>query len=112
MKKYPLYISFCILIWSSCNKSFLEKYPVGQISKEQLLQDAEGLRTALNGAYNLTAQYYLNEFGMLGDIRGDDIVMRPTGDLVMAQEYNYQVEPENPTNSTSYIWQKLYEALN
>lgn len=110
--KTLLYISVFGLIFTSCGKSFLEKYPVGQVSKEQLLQDFEGLRTALNGAYNLTAHYHLNEFGMLGDLRGDDVVLLPTGDLMMMQEYNYQVEPENATNSTSYIWQKLYEALN
>lgn len=113
MKKiHIIYLGLLALWLSSCNKSFLEKYPVGQIAKEQLLQDTEGLRTALNGAYNLTAQYYLNEFGMLGDLRGDDVVLRPTGDLSMLQEYNYQVEPESAVNSTSYIWQKLYETLN
>lgn len=113
MRKYII-ISLSILAvgFSACNKSFLEKYPVGQISKDQLLQDVEGLVTALNGSYNLVAKYHMSEFGMLGDLRGDDVILMPGNDTQMLQEYNYQPESDDALTSTYYIWQKLYEALN
>ena len=103
---------FVMMAVVSCNKSFLERLPVGQVPKERMFQDVEGLVVGLNGTYSIVAKYHMGAFGMLGDLRGDDVVMNPSNDVVLLPEYNYQVEIDNDASSTSVIWRTLFEALN
>lgn len=105
-------VLFATVLVASCKKSFLERLPVGQVPKERMFQDVEGLMVGLNGTYSLVAKYHMSDFGMLGDLRGDDVVMHPSNSVLLQPEYNYQVEIDNDASSTSVIWRSLFEALN
>ena len=114
MKKIYIktFILFVITLSASCSKSFLERVPVGQVGKEQLFQDVSGLITGLNGSYTLVANYHLSEFGMYGDIRGDDARVISLTNFPLANEYNFQSDEEDPLLAVAKIWQKTYEALS
>ncbi|MGJ1267131.1 RagB/SusD family nutrient uptake outer membrane protein [Sphingobacterium spiritivorum] len=101
------------LILSSCGKSFLEVDPIGKLGKEQVFRDIVGLKNALDGSYNLMARYHMNEYGVYGDLRGDDVAFR-TGisSPVMQTEFNYVANDQDEAGATRLMWGNGYAALN
>lgn len=112
MKKYFIILLAFSLIMAACGKSFLEKQPRGRISKEELFKDMDGLRAALNGAYNRVATYYSGHFTMYADVAGDHVKMNPSSTSSMLIQYNYQSNPTQELQAVGYIWQYVYEAMD
>lgn len=99
----------------SCN-DFLQKEPVGRISKDQLFVDMDGIRAAMAGAYNRTSYYYARETLLYPDIAGDQLVMKTVGsgpdqDLILWNEHNFQSLSDDETGAVGHIWLNIYEAL-
>lgn len=111
MKKYIFFILLC-LSFTGCKKSFLEKIPLGQLTAEQLFEDLDGMKAALNGAYSLTAKNFMILNAMYGDIRSDDVNILPGSTFTLLEEYNFQSDAENELGGTTKLWQNNYEALN
>src|SRR5690606_38099715 len=80
---------------------------------EQLFADANGVRDALYGSYYLTAAFYQSQYGIFGDLRGDDVV-RVTGgsDPYMLNEYQYNYDEDHQSGATMAIWSDGYAVLN
>ena len=109
--KYTI-LSAAILL-SGCGKGFLEVESIGQLGKEQLFTDVNGVRDALYGSYSLTAKFIQSEYGIYGDLRGEDVIRLTTsGDIYMLDEFNYTYNQDNATGPTTAIWADGYEALN
>ncbi|TPE42372.1 RagB/SusD family nutrient uptake outer membrane protein [Pontibacter mangrovi] len=116
-----LYRSLCagllLLLSAGCTKEFLEKEPIGRVGKEILLQDMDGARAALAGAYNRMAYYYSREFLMYPDIASDDVRLKVTGNssdgqLILFNEHNFQSNPEDDELAVGHIWLNIFEALD
>ncbi|ARS35727.1 RagB/SusD family nutrient uptake outer membrane protein [Pontibacter actiniarum] len=115
------YRSLCaglmLLLSAGCTKDFLEKEPIGRVSKEVLLQDMDGARAALAGAYNRMSYYYSREFLMYPDIASDDVRLKMTGNssdaqLVLFNEHNFQSNPDDDELAVGHIWLNIFEALD
>ena len=105
-------LAFAIAL-SSCGKGFLEIDPIGQVGKEQVFADLNGISAALTGSYNLTAMFFHHQYGIYGDLRADDVErVGSTGTATMVNEYNYLYNEEDATGATLNIWANGYEALN
>ncbi|MEJ5089641.1 RagB/SusD family nutrient uptake outer membrane protein [Sphingobacterium faecium] len=97
----------------SCGNSFLEVEPIGQLGKEQLFSNVNGMRDALMGSYNLTSRFFQSQYGIYGDLRGDDVQRSTTSaQNYMLTDYNYNFDEEDGTGGTMAIWSSGYEALN
>ena len=102
---------FNLLIISSC-KSFLDIEPVGSLTGEKLFVNVEGYTSAMVGSYNLFAKYHLSQYGLYGELRGDNVLLNQTlGGGVLA-EYNYESDPTLDLGAVRVIWQNIYETLN
>lgn len=115
------YLSICagllLILGAGCTKDFLEKDPIGRISKEILLEDMDGARAALAGSYNRMAYYYSREFLMHPDIASDDVSLRVTGNtsdaqLTLFNEHNFQSNPDDDELAVGHIWLNIFEALD
>lgn len=107
--------TFAALCFSlvSCGSSFLEVAPIGQLGKEQLFSNVNGMRDALMGSYSLTSRFFQSQYGIYGDLRGDDVQRSTTSTQnYMLTDYNYNVDEEDGTGGTMAIWSSGYEALN
>lgn len=110
-----LLVALCCLL-GACSK-FLEKDPVGRISKEQVFKDMDGIRAAMNGSYNRISYYYIREFLLYPDIAGDEVNLRLTGgagdaDLALYNEHNFQSLPESDDLAVGHIWLYIFAAMN
>jgi len=103
----------CVLFTSSCGSSFLEVEPIGQLGKDQLFTDLNGMRNALTGSYSLTAKFFQSQYGIYGDLRADDVerVIGGTQNY-MSTDYNYSYDEDDQGGSTLNIWFSGYEAIN
>lgn len=110
--KYIL-IAGVFLTAFSCKKSFLERYPTGQVSRDQLLSDIQGIKNSLVGTYTLVAGYHLKEYGIYGDLRGDDVeLLKGAPNKVMEAEYNYDSKEDQSIGAVRVIWSDVLETLN
>lgn len=113
MKIFKYTLLATALIFSSCGKGFLEIEPIGQLGKEQLFADVNGVRDALTGSYSLVAKFMQSEYGIYGDVRADDVTRINTpGSTYMLNDYSYIFNEEDATGSTMTIWADGYAALN
>ncbi|UYQ94370.1 RagB/SusD family nutrient uptake outer membrane protein [Chitinophaga horti] len=111
-----LLAALCCLL-GGCTKGFLEKEPVGRISKDQVFREMDGVRAAMNGTYNRMAFYYTGEFMMYPDIAGDDVHLNTTGGssdigLALFDEHNFQSLPESEELAVGHIWLHIFAAMN
>lgn len=117
-KRYRSLCAGLLLLFSAgCTKDFLEKEPIGRVSKEILLQDMDGARAAVAGAYNRMAYYYSREFLMYPDIASDDVRLKMTGNssdaqLMLFNEHNFQSNPDDNQLAVGHIWLNIFEALD
>ncbi|WP_295117071.1 RagB/SusD family nutrient uptake outer membrane protein [uncultured Chitinophaga sp.] len=116
LKVTGLFAAICCLA-AACTKGFLEKEPVGRISKEQVFKDMDGVRAAMNGTYNRMAYYYAREFLMYPDIASDDVNLKLAGssgdiDLALFDEHNFQSLPESDDLAVGHIWLYIFAAMN
>ncbi|WP_312332822.1 RagB/SusD family nutrient uptake outer membrane protein [Sphingobacterium sp.] len=113
MKLFKYTVIAISLALASCGKSFLEVEPIGQLGKEQLFSDLNGMRDALVGSYNLTSRFFQSQYGIYGDLRGDDVQRITNGTQnYMLTDYNYTFDEEDGTGGTLAIWSTGYEAIN
>ncbi|HAT92561.1 MAG TPA: hypothetical protein DCS36_09240 [Sphingobacterium sp.] len=113
MKLFKYTVIALSLTLASCGKSFLEVEPIGQLGKEQLFSDLNGMRDALVGSYNLTSRFFQSQYGIYGDLRGDDVQRITNGTQnYMLTDYNYTFDEEDGTGGTLAIWSTGYEAIN
>ncbi|MBD1428877.1 RagB/SusD family nutrient uptake outer membrane protein [Sphingobacterium litopenaei] len=113
MKFFKYTLLSTALLFGSCGKGFLEVEPIGQLGREQLFADPNGVRDALYGSYNLTAKFIQSEYGIYSDIRGEDVVRMVTpGSNYMLNEYNYSYNQEDQVGATFNIWADGYATLN
>ncbi|MEN7549473.1 RagB/SusD family nutrient uptake outer membrane protein [Rapidithrix thailandica] len=110
------HIKTCLIIagWMflmGCSE-FLEKEPIGKVSKNLLFVDMDGARAAMAGAYNRMAYYYGREFSLYGDIAGDDVDLSQSVENANLQNiHNFQSDAENDLGTAGYVWRNIFEAL-
>lgn len=102
---------FTMLIISSC-KSFLDIEPVGSLTGEKLFANVEGYTSAMVGSYSLFAKYHLSQYGLYGDLRGDNVLLNQILGGGVIAEYNYESDPAGNLGAVRLIWQNIYETLN
>lgn len=95
-----------------CGKSFLEIDPVGSLTGDKLFSDVEGYQSSLAGAYSLFAKYHLGQYGLYGEIRSDNILIRENLAASVLEEYNYASAAENALGMGAGIWRSIFETLN
>jgi len=99
---------------TSCKK-FLEKEPVGRVSKGALFEDVNGAKVALVGSYRLMLDYQRSEFGMFEDVASDNVISissASNANSVMLEAFNFSHTADDATRSSYYIWQNIYATLN
>lgn len=99
---------------TSCKK-FLEKEPVGRVSKGALFEDVNGAKVALVGSYRLMLDYKRTEFGMFGDVASDNVISiasASNANSVMLEAFNFSHTADDAIRSSYYIWQNIYATLN
>ncbi len=114
--KRIIYIYILMLAFglTSCKK-FLEKEPVGRVSKGALFEDVNGAKVALVGSYKLMLDYRRNEFGMIEDVASDNVISISSAvnaNSVMLEAFNFSHTADDATRSSYYIWQNIYATLN
>ncbi len=118
MKKKLIWLNItmsllCLLVMVSCKKGFLEKEPLGKVGKVQLFDDVAGAELALNGAYNRLANYYSNEFGLYGDVAGDELNVKVGNSIpVLNSEFNFVSATDEDELAVGKIWRDIFDALN
>ena len=113
MKLFKYTVLSAALLLSSCGKGFLEVEAIGQLGREQIFADPNGVRDALYGSYSLVGKFMQSEYGIYSDIRADDAKRITTpGSNYMLNEYDYNYDEENQTGATMSIWADGYAALN
>lgn len=113
MKLFKYTILCAALLLSSCGKGFLEVDAIGQLGREQVFADPNGVRDALYGSYSLVGKFMQSQYGIYSDIRADDVKRITTpGSNYMLNEYDYNYDEENQTGATMAIWADGYAALN
>lgn len=100
-----------LLIISSC-KSFLDIEPVGSLTGDKLFTNVEGYTSAMVGSYSLFTKYHLAQYGLYGELRGDNVLLNQTLGVGVLAEYNYQSDPTLDLSMVRRIWQDIYETLN
>ncbi|RYF21491.1 MAG: RagB/SusD family nutrient uptake outer membrane protein [Flavobacteriales bacterium] len=100
-----------LLIVSSC-KSFLDIEPVGSLTGEKLFTNVEGYTSAMVGSYSLFTKYHLSNYGLYGELRGDNVLLNQTLGMAVLAEYNYESDPTLETGPVRRIWESIYETLN
>ena len=113
--KYGFFAALMLVLLGACSKDFLEKQPIGRISKNLLLEDPDGLKIALNGSYNRVVYYYVREFGAYGDVAGGDLLRfekAGSGTFPLRSEYNFQSARDEDAATVGHIWLNIFEALN
>ena len=111
IKLVRMALVFALLIISSC-KSFLEIEPVGSLTGEKLFTNVEGYNSALVGSYSLFAKYHLSQYGLYGELRGDNVLLNQTLGAGVLAEYNYESDPALSLDAVRVIWENIYETLN
>lgn len=96
---------------ASCKK-FLEKEPVGRVTKVTLFEDVPGAKQALNGSYNLMLTYYQKYFGMYGDVASDNMILKSTKTEAMVQQFNFQSSPGDDAFAVGNLWLSVLSTLN
>jgi len=114
--KRIIYIYILMLAFglTSCKK-FLEKEPVGRVSKDALFEDVNGAKVALVGSYRLMLDYRRNEFGMIEDVASDNVISIPAAinsNSVMLEAFNFSHSADDAARSSYAIWQNIYSTLN
>ncbi|WEK18907.1 MAG: RagB/SusD family nutrient uptake outer membrane protein [Candidatus Pedobacter colombiensis] len=94
----------------SCKK-FLEKEPIGRISKNLLFEDVNGAKAGLNGAYNQILSYYKNEFGLYGDVASDNLIKSTKASALLPQ-FNFQSLQSDDALAVGNIWLSILAATN
>lgn len=102
---------FTLLTISSC-KSFLEIEPAGSLTGEKLFTNVEGYTSAMVGSYSLFTKYHLSQYGLYGELRGDNVLLNQTLGTGVLADYNYQSDPTLNLGAVRLIWQDIYETLN
>ncbi len=103
----------CALFTSSCGSSFLEVEPIGQMGKDQLFADVNGMRDALYGSYSLAGKFFQSQYGIYGDLRADDVERSIGGTQnYMLTDYSYSYDETDQLGSTQIVWASGYEVIN
>jgi hypothetical protein len=111
--KYIQVVLILIVFSITSCKKFLEREPIGRVSRSVLFEDVDGAKVALNGAYKLAFDYYRNEYGMLGDVASDNVKNVPLeSNVVMLEAYNFTHTASDDLLSSYHIWKQILEALN
>ncbi|RXF68327.1 RagB/SusD family nutrient uptake outer membrane protein [Arcticibacter tournemirensis] len=104
---------FCVVLISGCKKGFLETEMIGKLGIVELFSDVDGAKLGLNGSYNRVAYYYANEFGLYGDVAGDELNQEiRSGRSILDNEFNFQSTAGDDEFTVGHIWLEIFEALN
>ncbi len=116
MKKINYIVSTLVVIgilMTSCNK-VLDVYPTLEISDETALSTAEGLQTALIGAYDRLQSGYLygGRIWVGGDMLADNV--KKSGDYALVyEEIQFMEKTLSPDNLiTAVFWGDAYFTIN
>ncbi|UIR56229.1 RagB/SusD family nutrient uptake outer membrane protein [Sphingobacterium sp. SRCM116780] len=71
MKKINLLLLFCVFVFASCKKDFLEELPEGQIGVDKYFKSLEEFNQALNGAY-VPLRYVADTAFYMDEMRSDN----------------------------------------
>ncbi|RBL94126.1 RagB/SusD family nutrient uptake outer membrane protein [Chitinophaga flava] len=113
MKKYNCYLLLLILIFTSCNKEFLDLNPVSTIAPGQFFKTADDAITAVNACYASLAQgsQYGATFQVLMEARADNFTDQ---DPSSNSGQNYQINrySDNSGNTNFYnAWVGVYNGV-
>jgi hypothetical protein len=98
-----------VLVWAGCDAfETLEQDPQNSLSGEQVLSNADGVRSVLFGAYN-DMQGFMDDFTIFASL-GSDLAAH-TGSFPSWQDIdNHQMDASNP--EAEGIWDGVYETIN
>lgn len=120
MKKFISILSYSfLLIAVGCKKDIL---PSDALTNDNIIQTAEGLANAVNGAYSLFKDHlpfngtsddnlmYLRQYYHLSDFASDDIVCgQKTEDPLF---YSFTLDHSPTQTNTRYFWYVSYKIIN
>lgn len=120
MKKYsPIIIYSFLLLVTACKKDIL---PSDSLTSDNIVQTADGLANAVNGAYSLFKDHlpfngtsddnlmYLRQYFQLSDFSSDDIVCgQKTEDPLF---YSFTLDHSPTQTNTRYFWYVSYKIIN
>ncbi|MFT3947412.1 MAG: RagB/SusD family nutrient uptake outer membrane protein [Agriterribacter sp.] len=120
MKKHFSILLYSILLLAgSCKKDIL---PSDALTSETIVQTADGLTNAVNGAYSLFKDHlpfngtsddnlmYLRQYFQLSDFASDDIVCgQKTEDPLF---YSFTLDHSPTQTNTRYFWYVSYKIIN
>lgn len=119
--KYFKYITIAILIFSvqSCS-DFLEQEPGTQTSIDELLQNKEGVFTALKGLYSHVEENVRGErFAAYADLQGGNLKISPfdttnKGETAIPNAFNqvYSFDDQANTSNFQSFYDKSYTIIN
>lgn len=120
MKKYfSLLLYSFLLLAAGCKKDIL---PSDSLTSDNIVQTADGLANAVNGAYSLFKDHlsfngtsdanlmYLRQYFQLSDFASDDIVCgQKTEDPLF---YSFTLDHSPTQTNTRYFWYVSYKIIN
>ncbi|WP_236973486.1 RagB/SusD family nutrient uptake outer membrane protein [Membranihabitans maritimus] len=108
MKKYKIAILLFYLILTFSCENYLDKAPISQFNTGSFYENEEGVLLAVNGAYNLFKNPYINYLPQMAEARSDN---HSTSYSV----YNYTIvsrfNDDEVTNICWSAWQGYYRAI-
>jgi len=113
MKNYKLFLPVLVLIFSACNKKFLDLNPISTIAPGQFFKTAGDAVTAVNGCYASLAQgsQYGATFETLMEARADNFTDQDPSSNA-GQNYQINRYSDNPGNTNFYnAWVGVYNGI-
>lgn len=99
----------CVFLFMSCAKNFTDKSPIDSIPVDQALNNIDGLKAALNGAYATlrSSALYGRDFLVLGDLQADNTYTESF--IPYIPEYTYSVTTSDGV--IEEMWRDAYNGI-
>lgn len=114
MKKinYIISVLLFLIVFTSCDKDFLELTPEYAIDSETALADSAKLEAFIAGIYDINTDSYYTGYGTIltSDARGGDVIVRNYGNYGRFLD-DYQFNLTADYFLAKYVWQTAYELI-
>jgi hypothetical protein len=110
-KKLLLYITGLLLVFSSCEKSFLDIKPSQSVSIADAIVSVPTMRTALTGVYSLmqSSDYYGRNLVVLPDLMADNMYQSVIAGARYTNYDRYNISSNDGDASSSWI--RMYQVV-
>lgn len=128
MKKIIILVTVALLVFSSCEKDYLERTPTDSVSGQLIFSNTESAMVALNGIYralylpnsewfgtigNVQQNYGITAHNLVADLMGEDFVQAEQGSGWFYFDYKFDVRSRYAATSWRCygVWNFYYKII-